>query len=187
MFRIPLLMVFLIMLFLLITLPNTYGFILSKGNHTSFLPLWPLKLLLKIISLYTDDEGEFVKLQHFLSSNGITYLTMPLHTPQHNGVVEQWHHHVVETGLNLLHQASLPIRYWSYAFKTVVYLINHMPTHVFHNDSTYIELFCQQPNYSRLHTFGFFPWLRPYNSNKCLIRNHVFFLVTTQIKVPTCA
>ncbi|KAI5328775.1 hypothetical protein L3X38_028172 [Prunus dulcis] len=127
----------------------------------------------KITRLYTDGGGEFIKLQHFLSSNGITHLLTPPHTPQHNGVAERRHRHIVETGLTLLHQASLPLTYWSYAFKTAAYLINRMPTPLLHNLSPFTQLFDEQPNYSRLRTFGClcFPWLRPYNSNKLLPRS----------------
>ncbi|KAM2697976.1 hypothetical protein EV1_037031 [Malus domestica] len=124
----------------------------------------------KITRLYTDGGGEFIKLQHFLSSNGITHLLTPPHTPQHNGVAERRHRHIVETGLTLLHQASLPLTYWSSAFKTAAYLINRMPTPLLHNLSPFTQLFDEQPNYSRLRTFGClcFPWLHPYNSNKLL-------------------
>ncbi|CAB4316324.1 unnamed protein product [Prunus armeniaca] len=38
----------------------------------------------KIIALYSDGGGEFVKLKNFLVTHGITHLTTPPHTPQHN-------------------------------------------------------------------------------------------------------
>ncbi|CAL2268722.1 unnamed protein product [Prunus armeniaca] len=37
--------------------------------------------------------------------------------PQHNGYAERHHRHIVETGLTLLHQAFMPLLYWSYAFQ----------------------------------------------------------------------
>ncbi|OMO95913.1 hypothetical protein CCACVL1_05180 [Corchorus capsularis] len=52
----------------------------------------------------------------------------PPHTSEHNGFAERRHRHVIETGLTLLHQASLPLEFWSYAFQTAVYLINRMPS-----------------------------------------------------------
>ena len=63
----------------------------------------------KIKTLYTDNGGEYLALWYFLSDHGITHLTSPLHTPKHNGYVERRHRHIVETGLALLHRASLPI------------------------------------------------------------------------------
>lgn len=53
---------------------------------------------------------------------------LPPHTPEHNGMSERRHLHVVETGLVLLSHASIPLQYWPYAFATAVYLINRMPT-----------------------------------------------------------
>lgn len=55
-----------------------------------------------------------------------------------------------------------------YAFATVVYLINRMPTRVLNNASPYQQLFGQSPNVLKLRVFGSlcFPWLRPYTKNK---------------------
>ena len=44
-----------------------------------------------IKALYTDNGGEFLALQSFLTTYGITYLTTPPHTPEHNGYSERWH------------------------------------------------------------------------------------------------
>lgn len=82
----------------------------------------------KIKTLYSDNGGEFIALRSFLSSHGIAHLTSPPNTPEHNGVTERKHRHIVETGLNLLHQASLPPTYWTYSFVAAVYLINRLPS-----------------------------------------------------------
>lgn len=91
-----------------------------------------------------------------------------------------WHHHVVEIDLTLLHQASSPLSYWSYAFQTMVYLINRMPTLILNNVFPYTKLFHQQPNYSCLRTFGClcFPWPRPYNSNKLLPHSCMYLFLS---------
>ncbi|OMO62750.1 hypothetical protein CCACVL1_22657 [Corchorus capsularis] len=59
---------------------------------------------------------------------GISHLQTPPYTSEHNGFAERRHRHVIKTGLTLLHQASLPLEFWSYAFQTAVYLINRMPS-----------------------------------------------------------
>lgn len=43
-------------------------------------------------------------LKPYISEHGISYLTSPLHTPEHNGLAERKHRHIVETGLMMLRQ-----------------------------------------------------------------------------------
>lgn len=38
----------------------------------------------KIGTLYSDNGGEFIAMRSFLSTNGISHLTTPPHTPKHN-------------------------------------------------------------------------------------------------------
>jgi len=123
---------------------------------------------LPIISFYSDNGGEFIKLKPLLATHGISHFTSPPHTPELNGTVERRHRHIVETGRTLLHHANLPSQFWSYAFNTATYLINRMPTPNFSMQSPYQILFNNPPNYNHLHSFGClcFPWLRPYTTNK---------------------
>lgn len=81
-----------------------------------------------IKTFYSDNGGELIALRDFLFINDIAHLTTPPYTPEHNGLSERKHLHIVETGLALLSHASILLQYWSYAFITVVYLINRMPT-----------------------------------------------------------
>ncbi|XP_060170885.1 uncharacterized protein LOC132601842 [Lycium barbarum] len=46
------------------------------------------------------------------ADKGIIHQTSCPHTPQHNGVVERKHMHLLETARALLFQFSLPIRFW---------------------------------------------------------------------------
>jgi histone deacetylase 1/2 len=121
-----------------------------------------------IKTLYSDNGGEYISLANFLSTNGISHLTTPPHTPEHNGYSERRHLHIVETGLALLTHASLPHSYWTYAFSTAVYLINRLPTPTLNLSSPYHKIFQTAPNYSKLRIFGClcYPWLRPYTSHK---------------------
>ncbi|CAA7043636.1 unnamed protein product [Microthlaspi erraticum] len=122
----------------------------------------------RITTLYSDNGGEFVALRPYLTEHGISHLTSPPHTPEHNGVSERKHRHIVETGMTLLSQAAVPKTYWPYAFAAAIYLINRLPTPVLAHLSPYQKLFNKTPNYSRLRVFGCqcFPWLRPYNKHK---------------------
>ncbi|XP_013617128.1 PREDICTED: uncharacterized protein LOC106323577 [Brassica oleracea var. oleracea] len=115
-----------------------------------------------------DNGGEFIALRHFLSTHGVSHFTTPPHTPEHNGLSERKHRHVVETGLSLLSSANMPLTHWPFAFPTAVFLINRLPTPILSNISPYQKLFGNSPNYHKLRTFGClcFPWLRPYAPNK---------------------
>ena len=61
----------------------------------------------KIMTLYSDNGGEYIALTEFFATHGISHLTTPPHTPEHNGFAEHRHRHIVETGLALLTHASL--------------------------------------------------------------------------------
>lgn len=84
-----------------------------------------------------DNGGEFIKLKPHFSACGISHLTSPPHTPEHNGYVERCHRHIVEMGLTLLSHANLPVSFWPLAFTTAVYLINRLPTPTLNNNSPY--------------------------------------------------
>ena len=122
----------------------------------------------KLRTLYTDNGGEYIALAKFLSSHGISHFTTPPHTPEHNGIAERRHRHIVETGLALLSHASMPKSYWTYALSTAVYLINRMPTPVLSLKTPHECLFGTSPNFQKLKVFGClcFPWLKPYAKHK---------------------
>ncbi|KAL4561418.1 hypothetical protein LXL04_033584 [Taraxacum kok-saghyz] len=121
-----------------------------------------------LVSLFTDNGGEYQGLTSFLQTNGVSHYTTPPHTPEQNGTAERRHRHIVETGLALLHYAGLPLKFWTHAFQTAVYLINRLPTLVLDHQSPFELLFNQPPNYSKLKSFGClcYPWLRPYTKSK---------------------
>lgn len=127
----------------------------------------------RIENLYSDNGGEFIALRSFLASHGISHFTSPPHTPEHNGVAERKHRHIVEMSLTLLHQSSLPTTYWTYAFATAVYLINRLPLLVLQQLSPYAKFFQKEPNYLKLRIFGCacYPWLRPYAKHKLDLRS----------------
>ena len=150
-----------------------------KDTFIAFKALVENRFQSKIRTLYSDNGGEFIALRQFLSTHGISHMTTPPHTPEHNGLSERKHRHIVETGLSLLTHASIPKSYWTYAFATAVYLINRMPTSVLSGESPYSKLFKQQPNYLKLRVFGClcYPWLRPYTTDKLENRSAPFVLL----------
>lgn len=123
---------------------------------------------LTIKTIYTDNGGEYEALKTYLAVDGITHLTTPPHTPQHNGLSERKHRHIVETFLTLLYHAHMPLEYWPHACSTAAYLINRLPTPTLKNHSPYFKLIGTEPNYNKLRSFGClcFPWLKPYTKHK---------------------
>jgi histone deacetylase 1/2 len=81
---------------------------------------------------------------------------------------------VVDLGLTLLSQASLPITYWDHAFLTAVHLINRLPTASLSFKIPYTILFNKNPDFTFFRVFGCacFPLLRPYNAHKFDFRSH---------------
>lgn len=63
------------------------------------------------ITIYSDNGGDIIELWSFLTEQGIAHLATPPHTPEHNGLAKSKHIHVVETGMTLLSQASVPISF----------------------------------------------------------------------------
>lgn len=78
------------------------------------------------------------------------------------------HRHIVDMSLCFLSKASMPTRFWYFAFVIAAFLINPHPSFVFGDKSPFEVLFLSSPDYSFLRVFGCacYPLLRPYNSNK---------------------
>jgi histone deacetylase 1/2 len=125
-------------------------------------------------TLQTDWGGEFRSFTSFLTDHGIIHRLICPHTHHQNGVVERKHRHVVDLGLTLLSQASLPITYWDHAFLTAVHLINRLPTASLSFKIPYTILFHKNPDFTSFRVFGCacFPLLRPYNAHKFDFRSH---------------
>ncbi|MFS7942758.1 putative RNA-directed DNA polymerase [Helianthus anomalus] len=121
-----------------------------------------------LISIFTDNGGEYIGLKNYFHQRGISHFTTPPHTPEQNGIAERRHRHIVEIGLALLHFANLPMSFWFHAFQTAVYLIHRLPTPILEFQSPYQRLYNSPPHYAKLKPFGClcFPWLKPYNSSK---------------------
>lgn len=74
--------------------------------------------------IQTNGGVEFKPLKEFFNKHGILHRITCPHTSEHNGLVERKHRQIVETGLTLLAQAGLPLKFWPDVFSTSVYLIN---------------------------------------------------------------
>jgi IS30 family transposase len=127
----------------------------------------------KIISMQTDWGGEYERLNTFFHSIGITHLVSCPHAHQQNGVAECKHHHIIDMGLVLLANASMPLKYWDQTFLTATHLINRTPSKLLNYDTPLHRLLGAQLDYSTLRVFGCACWpnLHPYNSTKLQFRS----------------
>jgi hypothetical protein len=95
------------------------------------------------------------------------------HTPLSKMVLLRENIDTVETGLTLLAQSGLPLKYWVDSFLTSIFLINRLPSLVTNNTSPFFKLFKKEPDYTLLRTFGClcYPLLRPYAAHKLSFRS----------------
>jgi histone deacetylase 1/2 len=141
----------------------------------------------KILAMQTEWGGEYQKLNSFFQRIGISHHVSCPHAHQLNGSAERKHRHIVEVGLSLLAQASMPLKFWDEAFMTATYLINRLPSRVINNQTPLERLLDQKPDYSVLRVFGCACWpnLQPFNDRKLQFRskNACFLGTVTCIKV----
>lgn len=79
---------------------------------------------------------------------------------------------MVELGLTLMEQSSVPLHYWTNVLFTVVFLINVLPSSSLDNCSSHERLIQYKPDYSFLRAFCClcFPYLRPLKTHKLPFR-----------------
>jgi histone deacetylase 1/2 len=109
----------------------------------------------KIVTMQTDWGGEYEKMHGLFQKVGITHHVSCPHAHQQNGSAEKKHRHIVEVGLALLANASMPLKFWDEAFLTATYLITLLPSKVINFESPTKHLLKVQPNYYALRTFGY--------------------------------
>jgi histone deacetylase 1/2 len=113
----------------------------------------------KIVTMQTDWASEYEKLHAFFQTAGITHHVSFPHAHQQNGSTKRKHRHIVEVGLSLLANASMPLKYWDEAFLTATFLINFLPSKVINLESPAERLLHITPNYDALRTFSCACWL----------------------------
>lgn len=88
--------------------------------------------------------------------------------PTRKWAVEWKHRHIVDMRCTLLHHASLPSKFWNYAFEIAVYFINQLLTKSLQFRTTFHLVYNQTPDYMILRVFGClcFPYLHPYATDK---------------------
>lgn len=123
---------------------------------TDFITFVQTQFRVTLKALRTDNGTEFVNaaLSTKLSSLGIVHQNSFVYTPQHNGLVERKHMHLLNCARALMFHASLPIGFWGECLLTAVYLINRTPTPIVNHKSPYEVLYNCVPDYSNIIILG---------------------------------
>ncbi|KAK4397721.1 Retrovirus-related Pol polyprotein from transposon RE1 [Sesamum angolense] len=110
-----------------------------------------------IKTIRSDNGSEFVdeRCHALFQSRGIIHQRSCPHTPQQNGIVERKHKHLLNIARSLLHQASLPRKFWGECILTAAYLINRLPSPLLQWKTPYEILYKKIPSLTHLRTFGY--------------------------------
>jgi hypothetical protein len=84
-------------------------------------------------------------LNSFFKKIGIEHHVSCPHAHQQNGSAERKHRHIVEVGLALLANASMPLKFWDEAILTATYLINMLPSKVIDHETPIERLLQKAP------------------------------------------
>jgi histone deacetylase 1/2 len=133
----------------------TWIYLLKKCSHVyqaflNFQQYVERKFDRKIITMQTDWEGKYENLNGFFQKVGITHHVSSPHAHQQNGSAERKHRHIVEVGLALLANASMPLKFWDEVFITTTFLINLLPSKVLDFATPVERLLHVTPNYDAL-------------------------------------
>lgn len=103
---------------------------------------------------------------------------------------EKEHHHITETDLAMLFNASVPTSFWINAFTSATYTINCLPSKIIAQKFPFEMLINSLPNYDVFRAIGcrVFPYLRNYSANKLAPRNTscIFILYNPHYKGYHC-
>lgn len=75
-------------------------------------------------------RDEYEKLNSFFKEIGIAHRVSCPHSHQKNGAAERKHRHIVEVGLSLLANASMPLKCWDEAFLIASNIVKILPNKV---------------------------------------------------------
>ncbi|MCH83592.1 LTR retrotransposon like protein, partial [Trifolium medium] len=106
------------------------------------------------IKALRSDNAKELALTDFLKERGILHQFACPYRPQQNSVVERKHQHLLNVARAIRFQAAIPLKYWGYCIATAAHLINRTPSANLDNLTPYELLYKEQPDFSRLKTFG---------------------------------
>lgn len=116
--------------------------------------------------VYSDNGGEYIALQDYLSSQGIEWEYTAPYAPQQNGVAERLNRTLVETTRTLLTQSGLSEEFWGEAIVTAASLRNITSAKKLNGMTPSEAITGRTPNTSHLRIFGCEVWFYNNTSQK---------------------
>ena len=116
---------------------------------------------LALKALRSDNGGEYLStnFKDFLSQNGIHHQLTVAYTPQQNGVAECMNRTLLDLVRSMLHEKSLPKKFWAEALATAVYVRNRVTSRSLPSNITpYHIWFGKAPDLSHMRVFGSQCW-----------------------------
>eukprot|EP00924_Labyrinthula_sp_SR-Ha-C_P016254 augustus_masked-scaffold_52-processed-gene-1.22-mRNA-1 protein AED:1.00 eAED:1.00 QI:0/-1/0/0/-1/1/1/0/1020 len=109
----------------------------------------------KIKMFYSDQGKEFVnsKVIQFLKENNIERRYSAKYTPEHNGAAERTNRIIISGIKIFLHQAGLPMKYWTYAAQEFI-RVKNLAINSVREKTPYELLFGKKPKLKYNFTFG---------------------------------
>nr|KYP37858.1 Retrovirus-related Pol polyprotein from transposon TNT 1-94 [Cajanus cajan] len=118
-------------------------------NIENFIALIETHFDSKVKILHFDNGPEF-SLKNFYASKGIIHQTSCPYTPQQNARVERKHQHIVNVAWALMFQSEIPNKFWSYAIKHAIFLINRVPSPIIQNKTPFELIFNNKLDFSSI-------------------------------------
>ena len=83
-----------------------------------------------IKAIQSDQGGEYLlgDFKDYLTQNGIVSQLTALGTPQQNGIAERRNRTLLEMVRSMMSYSTLPIFFWGYALKTIMHILNLVPS-----------------------------------------------------------
>lgn len=109
---------------------------------------------LKCVQIDAGREFTGVTFIKFLADKEIRRRLSCPNTPEQNGIVERKHGHIANVGRCFLHQAKLPLHFWSDAYSSATFVINRTPSNNTQGMSPYELLYNHSLDLNLLKIFG---------------------------------
>lgn len=106
------------------------------------------------IKQFRSDNAKELFLSDFLKEQRTINQFPYIYRPQQNVVVERKHQHLLNVTRSLLFPSKVPLNFRGDCLQTATFLINRVPSPIFHNKTPFEMLYNKDPSYDNIRVFG---------------------------------